>query len=51
MIKSHLAGDMATDVAVAQVDVERDDRIVESDLEAVHTAMTFYTHVGYVHGA
>jgi len=42
---------MATNVAMAQVDVERDDRIVESNLEAIDTAMAFYTHVGYVHGA
>lgn len=39
---------MATGVAVAKVDVKRDDRIVESNLEAVDTAMAFYTHVGDV---
>ena len=39
---------MATVVAMAQVDVERDDRFVESNLEVVDTAMTLYPHVDYV---
>jgi hypothetical protein len=39
---------MATVVAVAQVDVEWDDRFVESNLKAVDTAITLYPHVDYV---
>jgi hypothetical protein len=39
---------MPTGIAVAQVVVEWDERLIESDLEVADTAMALCSHIGYV---